>query len=88
MTDYLPYWAHLEAARICLERATKTIAVATVASCECGTKTPDPAFHNETCRYRRLEEALSNLASCRFAIARAEPKLVQSSQATTDSSRG
>jgi hypothetical protein len=30
---------------------------AQIASCTCGTKPPDPAIHDERCRYRALAEA-------------------------------
>jgi hypothetical protein len=33
----------------------------TVASCECGTKTPDHMWHEPTCLYRLLMEALEQI---------------------------
>lgn len=66
-----PREAELQAMDAILKRVTNTITSATVASCRCNTKTPDPAYHEETCCYRRLEEALSDLRSMRFALDRA-----------------
>jgi hypothetical protein len=52
------------------------LAKATVASCECMTKTPEVKFHNEDCRYRIIMEAMGELDKLRAerdaAIVRAE----------------
>jgi len=46
-----------------LKDVRASIAMATVASCECLTKTPDPSFHEGHCRYRMLETAARTLAA-------------------------
>lgn len=51
-----------------------SIAMATVASCECLTKTPEPSFHEGHCRYRMLETAARTLVA---AIARFEALTTQ-----------
>ena len=42
-------------------RMLRELAGATVASCQCRTKTPDPAHHRADCRYRLIEEAAAAL---------------------------
>ncbi len=57
--------AIVEATGVLVERAINDTTSLIVASCTCLTKTPDPAFHNEDCRYRRLESVLSSLQAIR-----------------------
>jgi hypothetical protein len=44
-----------------LNELQRRLMVAQVASCQCMTKTPDPAYHRLTCRYARLARAGDSL---------------------------
>lgn len=45
------------------------LALATAASCTCGTKTPDPERHDLSCRYRVLTDASAEIVRLRAASA-------------------
>lgn len=50
-----------EGLREALMKVKAKIAEATIASCECLTKTPDPLYHAQDCRYRMLAHALNDI---------------------------
>lgn len=77
--------AQCETMKILIERTTRTIAAMTVASCECSTKTPDPVYHDDSCRYKCLEAALSDLQATSFALNKVVHALTTKDKARTTS---
>jgi hypothetical protein len=50
------------------EKAQTLLLSASIASCECMTKTPEAAFHEPTCRYGKLQFALEEIEECLAAL--------------------
>lgn len=70
-----------EARRMLLTGAINQLDKASVASCGCGTKTPDHAFHKEGCLYRTLQEARLDIeAAMEIEPATATPEIGQTSR--------
>lgn len=55
---------------VALDAIETRLIVATVASCGCHTKTPDPAFHASNCLYRALADGLTAIRVMRPAYER------------------
>lgn len=53
-----------------VKQAKASVAAALVASCECGTKTPEATYHDPSCRYVKLDAALDALDLLSIALAR------------------
>lgn len=56
-----------------IQKAGEILAMATVASCGCLTKTPDPQYHQESCTYRRICAAMLVLDMAKDALASPAP---------------
>jgi hypothetical protein len=44
-----------------IKEALINLHIATVGSCSCITKTPDPKYHSELCRYKQLISIINQL---------------------------
>jgi inosine/xanthosine triphosphate pyrophosphatase family protein len=60
-----------------LEKAQTLLLSASIASCECMTKTPEAAFHAPTCRYGKLQFALEEIEECLVALRSASAREVE-----------
>lgn len=62
-----------------IKQAAVALAVATVASCDCGAKSPDPEHHKAECTYASLRMAMARVDRI---IARREAKALGTSTAS------